>query len=266
MSSHIINKLATSLCLGSCFALISQTQPAQGQINGNRVLLVQQTVIDPLPPPDIPVVIDNQQPLPQVQPEQIQQFEANPLIYPSTENPYQQDPLLSQPSQPNQYSQNFERYFVYVDSGDSRILQRVREIEPGAYIRQYQGRSIIQSGVFSRESNAQQRVRELASYGIRGARVVSFSNGEIQTFNPRVNSEPRNNRYYVIIPGKTQDLPVIADTITRRTGSSNLVQERRRPFGPHVAVGPFGERDDAERWNRYMHELGFGNARVYYNR
>jgi len=272
LSGQLIASPIIPLFLGSCLALISHTQPVQAQINSNHILLSQQTVIETLPPPpDTSVVPYNEQPLPQLEPGQIEQYEPNPLVYPATENQYQQNPLILQPNQPNQYSQNFQRYFVYVDSDNYQTLQRVRQIEPGAYIRQYQGRSIIQSGVFNRQSNAQQRVRQLESYGIRGARVVSFSNGqEIQTFSSgsgnREYSENRNNRYYVVIPGKAQDLPVIADTIIRRSGYSSLVQERQQPFGPHVAVGPFAERGDADRWNKYVRDLGFGDARVYYNR
>ncbi|MCC5635611.1 hypothetical protein LC593_07055 [Nostoc sp. CHAB 5844] len=270
LSGQFIALPIIPLFLGSCLAIFSHTQPAQAQINSNHILLSQQTVIETLPPlPDTSGVPENQQPLPQLQPGQIEQYEPNPLPYPSTENQYQQNPVLFQPSQPNQYSQNFERYFVYVDSDNYQTLQRVRQVEPGAYIRQYQGRSIIQSGVFNRQSNAQQRVRQLESYGIRGARVVSFANGqEIQTFNSngRGYSENRNNRYYVVIPGKAQDLPGITDTIIRNVGNSSLIQERQQPFGPHVAVGPFAERGDADRWNKYMHELGFGDARVYYSR
>jgi len=268
LSGQFIALPIASLFLGSCLTIISHTHPAQAQTKSNHILLAQQTVIDTLPPPpDTSVVPDNQQTLPQLQPGQIEQYESNTVPYPSTENQYQQNPLIFQPSQPNQYSQNFERYFVYVDGDDYQTLQRVRQVEPEAYIRQYRGRSVIQSGVFNRQFNAQQRVRELESYGIRGARVVSFTNGqEIQSFNPSSNSTNRTNRYYVIIPGTTQDLPAISDKIIRNSGYSSLVQERQRPLGPHVAVGPFAERGDADRWNKYMRELGFGNARVYYSR
>ncbi len=259
------------LFLGSSLAMISQIYPAQAQINNHHLLLSQQTVIETLPPPpDTSVTPDNQQTLPQIQPGQIEQYDSTPFPYPSTDNQSQQNPVLIQPSQPNQYSQNFERYFVYVDSDNYQTLQRVRQIEPEAYIRPYQGRSIIQSGVFNRRSNAEDRVRQLEFSGIRGARIVSFSNGqEIQNFsssNSSSNSQKRSNRYYVVIPGRTQDLPVIANTIIRKSGYSSLVQERQRPFGPHVAVGPFVERGDADRWNRYVRDLGFGDARVYYAR
>ena len=264
-------------------AIISPHQPAQAQ----------QTVIDTLPPPDIQVVPDSQQPLPeplpQIQPVQIEPSQSNPLLYPSPENQEQLNPVLSQPGEPNQYSQNFSRYFVYVNGSNSQTLQRIRQVEPSAYIRQYQGRSIIQSGVFNSPSNAQQRVRQLAASGIYDARVVSFSNGqEIQSFNGGGNyypgndpyydngnntyydnrnntySQNRNNRYYVVIPGRRQDLPAIADRIIRNVGDRSLIQQRQQPLGPHVAVGPFPERSDADRWNKYIRDLGYGNARVYY--
>lgn len=168
----------------------------------------------------------------------------------------------------NQNNQNFERYLVYVDSNNFQLLQQVRSIEPGAYIRQLQGRSVIQVGVFGRQSNAQERVRQLQSYGINGARVVSFSNGQgIPNSPDRGDSRrERSNYYYVAIPANSQDLPLIQDRIRRNIGQNTGVVARNNPRGSHVAVGPFTERLQAEQWNSYLRNLGFGNARVYYGR
>jgi len=185
---------------------------------------------------------------------------------------------LYQPLQFNQNSQNlnrqnFQRYLVYVDSSDSQVLQRVRLIEPDAYIRQYQGRYIIQSGIFGQMINATNRVRELQSYGISNARIVNFTdNREISTGFVTPRQEPltgfppkrQESGYYAIIPVKSQDLRLIANNIRVGIGYNNLVLERQKPRGTHVAVGPFTSRSEAEQWNKYLRELGYGNARVYY--
>ncbi|MBD2471443.1 hypothetical protein [Nostoc sp. FACHB-145] len=173
------------------------------------------------------------------------------------------------------YSNNFHRYFVAVNSSDYQTLQRIRQIEPTAYIRLYRGRSIILAGVFNKLVNAQHRAKELQIYGINNAQIVtitpdqqvsskSFETPEQQS----IPSSPTQQkfRYYVVIPANSEDLPAISDTIIQNSGYSSLVRERQEPLGPHVAVGPFAERSDADRWNRYIQELGYGNARVSYSK
>jgi hypothetical protein len=282
-----------SLLIGGWLVLIPDSTPAQAQIHNNNRLLAQAGEI--LPPPPIPF---GQQPSPQLQPVQDYQVEQNfqqpsqPVqnnqsvqdfqpTQPVQDYQFQQN--FQQPSQPtqfSQYNQNFERYLVYVDGSDFQTLQAIRQIEPSAYIRQYQGRSVIQSGVFNRVSNAQQRVNELQSRGIYNARILSFANGqEINPGNPGFigNRNPINNRpasrYYVAIPTTAEQLPAIAAQIrqniagfTQGLGQSGGVLERTQPRGPHVAVGPFRERFQAEEWNRYLRKLGYSNARVYYGK
>ncbi len=252
------------LLVGGWLTLTSHSTPAQAQIY-NNVLLAQQGVVETLPPPpNLQPIPYSQQPLPQLQPGQ-----------PLQGNQYEQDfqPLQAVPT--NQYSQNFERYLVlvYADSNDPRTLEQIRLIEPRAYIRQYQGRTVIQSGVFSRASNAQQRVRELKSYGINSARIVSFADGQEVTTSSsfrgdsgRDYSRKQESRYYVVIPAKAEELAEIAARIRQNLGQNGGVFERLKPRGPHVAVGPFTERFQAEEWNKYLRELGYGEARVYYGK
>jgi hypothetical protein len=257
------------LLVGGWLALITHSTPAQAQIHNSGVLLGQQGGVETLPPPpDLQPIPYGQQPLPQIEP-----------VQPVQNNQSEQDFQPSQAVEANQYSQNFERYLVYVDSNDPQTLQQIRLIEPRAYVRQYQGRTVIQSGVFSRASNAQQRVRELRSYGINSARVVSFANGqEINTSSSfrsdsgrdnysRDNSRREESRYYVAIPAKAEDLAGIAARIRQNLGQNGGVFERLKPRGPHVAVGPFTERFQAEEWNKYLRDyLGYGDARVYYGK
>lgn len=245
----------------------------------NNVLLAQEAG-EILPPPPIPF---GQQPSPQLQPtEPLQDNQLEQNFQPS--QPLQDNQLEPnfQPSQSpqfSQYNQNFERYLVYVDGSDSRTLQAIRQIEPSAYIRQYQGRNVIQSGVFNRVSNAQQRVNELQSRGIYNARIISFGNGqEIDVGNNgnfrgdrnNINPPKQASRYYVVIPTTQEQLPAIAEQIRQNLarfsqglGQSGGVLERTQPRGPHVAVGPFPDRFQAGEWNKYLRNTGYGNARVY---
>ncbi|WP_226889115.1 hypothetical protein [Nostoc sp. MG11] len=252
------------LFVGGWLALTPHSTSAQAQIHNSSVLLAQQRVVETLPPPpDLQPIPYGQQPLPQLEP-----------VQPVQVNQYERDFQPFQPAQANKYSQNFERYLVYVDSNDPRTLEQIRLIEPRAYIRQYQGRTVIQSGVFSRASNAQQRVRELKSYGINSARIVSFADGQEVTTSSsfrgdpgRDNSRRQESRYYVAIPAKAEELAGIAARIRQNLGQNGGVFERLKPRGPHVAVGPFPERFQAEEWNKYLRDyLGYGDARVYYGK
>ncbi|MEA5603363.1 hypothetical protein [Nostoc sp. UHCC 0252] len=276
------------LLVGGWLVLILDSIPAQAQIHNN--LLLAQTG-ETLPPPPIPF---GQQPSPQLQPAQSNQFEQDfQPSQPLQNNQFEQDFQPSQPVQNNQfeqnfqpsqfsqYDQNFERYLVYVDSSDFQTLQAIRQIEPSAYIRQYQGRNVIQSGVFNRVSNAQQRVNELQSRGIYNARILSFANGQeidvsdrsFAGYRSNINPPKQASRYYVAIPTTQEQLSAIGSQVRQNLarfsqdlGRSGGVTERAQPRGPHVAVGPFANRFQAEEWNKYLRNIGYRNARVYYGK
>jgi hypothetical protein len=184
----------------------------------------------------------------------------------------------------SQNNQDFDRYFVYVDSDNSQMLQRVRQIESNAYIRNYNGRNVIQSGVFNGQSNAQRRVRELEFNGISGARIVNSANVEVTSYNSpqpviphdtpvyntqnRANNNPQEKRnyYYVVIPSKANSLRSFGTGIRQKISININVFMRTKPLGPHIAVGPFGDRLEAEQWNIYLQGSGYNNARVYYGK
>ncbi|MHC5721476.1 MAG: hypothetical protein ACYTX0_58045, partial [Nostoc sp.] len=102
------------------------------QIYNSNVLLAQQAG-EILPPP--PIIPFGQQPSPQLQPVQDNQLEQNfQPSQPLQNNQLEQNFQPSQPAQFSQYNQNFERYLVYVDGSDFQTLQKIRQIEPSAYI------------------------------------------------------------------------------------------------------------------------------------
>ncbi|MGM3305878.1 hypothetical protein ACSQ6I_07835 [Anabaena sp. WFMT] len=254
-----------SLLVGGCLVLTYQYSPAQAEIPNNGFLIAQTAS-------PFAEILTSQPSLPQLQPmEPVEFYQNNPNSQPSSN------------TQISQYGENFERYFVYVDGDNSQTLQRVRQIENSAYIRQYNGRNIIQAGVFSKPLNAQQRVRELELNGINGARIVNFSNTEAvsyysgsevpysstvnnsNTTNPSVNRQ-QSNFYYAIVPSNYNNLRYLKEQIQQRIGKNSSVFMRTQPRGAHIAVGPFAERSEAEQWNNYLRNLGYGNTRVYYGK
>lgn len=81
-------------------------------------------------------------------------------------------------------------------------------------------------------------------------------------------TEASSRLFYVVIPGRSSELSGISTQVVRLGygfGLSQVTEERGEPLGPHVRVGPFRDRNAAERWTRYFHDFGM-NARVYYGR
>lgn len=184
-----------------------------------------------------------------------------------------------QPGELNQYNRNFERYFVYVDSSDVQVLQRVQQVENNAYIRNYNGRNVIQSGVFHQQSNAEIRVRELELNGVFGAKIVNAANLEITPNNSGQQTAYNNNQnkpnnyqpkarkyYYIVIPSHSNNLRSFGTEIRQKISANINVFMRTQPRGAHIAIGPFSDKSEAEIWNSYFQNSGYGNARVYYGK
>lgn len=82
-------------------------------------------------------------------------------------------------------------------------------------------------------------------------------------------AEGRGRRsFYVVIPGKSDDLTSISNQVMRLGdgfGIAQMVQTSTAPRGPHVRVGPFVDRSAARRWTRYFRDFGL-DARMFYTR
>lgn len=167
---------------------------------------------------------------------------------------------------------NRRRYFVYVNGDSPLLLEMVREVAPDAFIRRYKNRNIIQVAVFP----TQEQARRFSSVF-----KEQYINTEIATLEPRRQSRgryPSHNRneeqfrenyYFVVIPAREEDLPFVAEMVKQLVPNSECSPSiclREYPRGPHVAVGPFGDRRTAERWQYYLRDFGLPNARVYYGR
>jgi len=218
--------------------------------------LPQPRIFDELPPPSPsspPPFNFPASPLPPASPNQPPaqrefNFQApNPPILPSRATP----------------ASNLYRVDIFGDS--PLLLSQVQQLDPEAFVRQ--GEGVIQAGVFADQFNAQSRVRALEAQGIR-ARVTIVAAGAESVNSGRVLSDSlqdsfASRSYFVIIPGQPRDLPEIAAEVVRQGVSRAAVSQRKAPRGPHVAVGPFDSRREADRWSSYFRSVGM-DARVYF--
>lgn len=152
-------------------------------------------------------------------------------------------------------------YLVYVNSPNSTQLEQVKQLEPAAFMRQYQGKSVIQAGVFSQQLNATNIAKQLQSQGI-ATRIVNLSTGQ------EIALQRANFKFYfVVIPAGAEDLPIIERQVKQLPNKvPAIISQRQEPRGSHLRVGPFTEKDKAESYNRYLISTGLSNARVYYGR
>jgi len=165
----------------------------------------------------------------------------------------------NQPSLPQAPTPPADLYRVDILGDSPLLLSQVRQMEPKAFVRP--GEGVIQAGVFSDQLNAQSRVRVLAEQGVPAqVRRIAVGVGGAGVDAGQVLSD---RAYFVIIPGNPKDLPRMANQVVRLGVRREVVSQRDAPRGPHVAVGPFDSRPEADRWNSYFRSVGM-DARVYF--
>jgi hypothetical protein len=162
---------------------------------------------------------------------------------------------VARPSPP---VKNLKGYRVYVNGDSPLLLQQVRSVEPTAFVQTYQGKRVIQVGVFNDELNARQKIARLANQGIRSGLTNELVGSPLTT-------APLIKGYYVVMPANQADLPQVRDQALRLGVPQNLMTLRDRPHGPHVAVGPFAKKQDAEAVESYLRKGGL-EPRVYFDR
>ncbi|WP_448561094.1 hypothetical protein, partial [Trichothermofontia sp.] len=182
-------------------------------------------------------------------------------------------------------------YVVVIDNSSPHLLAEVQRVVPDAFVRSLDGRSVIQAGLFRYESNAIQQANTLAASGFT-AKVLTLTDAAIvttppvtnpigdpnfinpfppQVLPPVVNPQPpvvlppqRVRAYFVVIPGRQDELSFIANRVQTLGGRELRVVTRLKPRGPHVAIGPYERRSQAEFWNNFLQSSGFRNSRVYF--
>lgn len=80
-------------------------------------------------------------------------------------------------------------------------------------------------------------------------------------------SEATDRAFYVVIPGRSDDVEAITNQILRLGDGLSIAEmvQVDDARGSHVRIGPFVDRSAARRWNSYFREFGM-NSRIYYRR
>lgn len=73
--------------------------------------------------------------------------------------------------------------------------------------------------------------------------------------------------YYVVIPGRSDDVEAITNQILRLGDGLSVAEmvQVNDARGSHVRIGPFVDRSAARRWNSYFRDFGM-NSRIYHRR
>jgi hypothetical protein len=276
--------LILRLLLGGCLVFLSQSNLAYAQVNPSEVFIAQRSVFESLPP------APSDEPLPVVP------FGSQGYTPPEVNTSSQRSVEFEAPS----YGSNRVSvpYKVYISENDYGLRRGTRLIPTDAFRQRFGGRSVIQVGAFRTREAATSLARRLESDGVYSARVVSSDQVVYNEQNGR--NEPdvpynsgrgdsgrgdsgrgdsgrgdsgRRSSYYVVLPANSEELPRYRNEIRSYLGrnvypgSDVYVIPRLEPRGPHVAIGPFVKRWEAEEWNNYLRkDSRFGNARVYYGR
>ncbi len=186
-----------------------------------------------------------------------------------------------------------ELYVVYIPGDNRSTLARVRQIEPDAFINEYEGQIFIQIGAFADKSNAQRRSRELERLvGVRSAiGKMDFTAGSndiasspppppppppsysddflppppvnLEPLPPPVRDIPLPKGYFAIVPGTPDKLSSLAQQAVEAGIEESKIFTRSAPFGPHIAIGPYPDRTTAEQESNFLRLFGL-DARVEY--
>lgn len=151
-------------------------------------------------------------------------------------------------------------------------LSRVRQVVSDAF---YYGNA-IQAGYECGESRMRRLTNRLVSYGLSGVVAIDLSNGQTVGDRPYPD-RPYPGRcrgyvdksYYVVVPALSSNLPELERQVKRTVKYGECVEARNEPRGPHVRVGPFEQRAEAEDLNKYLRGQrirDFSNTRVYYGK
>lgn len=245
------------LLLGGCLVIASQSLVKAEA--SNEPFVVAQSIINGLPPPPDYPQQGNQRLPPNPPSSQFREREYN----------FQAPPSRSLKS-------NSQGYRVYIQGDNRVLLQQIRNIDPEAFVRQ--GEGVIQAGLYYDKARAEQRARELQNQGFTVAimpignnnsdfvrRDSGFTAGVAPVSNNNSEYIRRDSSFFVIIPGRKSDLSSMASQLIALGLTSDSVVTRQGPRGAHIAVGPFIERSQAERWSNYLRSYNL-DARVYFGR
>jgi cell division protein FtsN len=167
----------------------------------------------------------------------------------TSENSAQRETVFTVPTEQKAES---KQYLVIVNGNSSYLLQQVQRVEASAAVQPRNGQDVIRVGIYRSTADAREIVAALSLQGIQANVTVA----------PTADS---SDRYLVVIPGNAAELPKLAAQLAQSGVPATAIQQKTRPFGAHLAIGPFSSRGSAEEFNRQLQRSGW-DSRVFYSR
>lgn len=158
------------------------------------------------------------------------------------------------PRSSSSYQSNTQQYRVEVPTSDPLMLATVKKIEPTAFMKGDR----IQAGLFSQQSNAQNLQDNLQAKGIKADIVTVAANTNV----PAAGSSS-DAGYFVAIPTSKRNESAVQSKLLQMGINSYLIQARSAPRGYHLAIGPFGNRDEASSINTLVRGASL-DGRLYF--
>lgn len=175
---------------------------------------IAQSVVDGLPPPPADARSVSSAP---------------PVLLPSIA------PRQDESSRRDANAATSEGYIVYVNGDSPLLLDQVRRVESNAFLQNYEGKQVIQAGLFGEEASAQWRVQQLEAQGI-GAEVAPVSRDAM----PRNQTTLRNQTSPALAAPQT-----VPSARTDRTTQAAVPQVE---FGQ--SVSPYSTAQSTQRARR----------------
>ncbi|MBV5261020.1 hypothetical protein FLX56_21635 [Synechococcus moorigangaii CMS01] len=192
---------------------------------------------EPLPP--VPPVIPLWDEIPEPEPVFSEDFETT--TPPGQEYIFEAPAPATAPPAFSPAPRASARYRVEVLGSSSMMLATVRQVEPTAFVKGDR----IQAGLFAERENAEILRADLQASGIT-AQITDLGTGDLTADSFTPNSS--QGRYFVAIPTRGQEQE-IQSQLQRMGIQQSLIEARTAPRGPHIAIGPFAVREEAELMN-----------------
>jgi hypothetical protein len=197
-------------------------------------------------------------------------------------------PAMPQQSAQPPIAQPQTAYTVVINGDSPYLLQLVQQIEPIATVQDLNGRRVIQAGVFGSQQEAMQRIAILQQQGV-AAQMMPISLGNqnptglnstavnpmalrsasqfppqtAPQFAPQTAPQQRTSHFEVVVPTETANFGMVTNRMMSMGVKPEAIQSKQVPLGPHIAVGPFNEINEARSVSAYLRTGGL-DARVYY--
>ena len=155
-------------------------------------------------------------------------------------------------------TQKTDSFLVYINAANPTQLEQIKQMIPKAFIRQHQGKSVIQAGVFGQELNAVVLAQKLQSQSI-SPHIFNLTTAKELALKTE-----KSKFYFVVIPADKQDLSSVERQVKQLPIVVPAIISQRHDRGAYLRVGPFTAKEQAESYSNSLLASGLNHTQIYY--